>query len=218
MYSPNKLFLFAITGFCFLIKILPSVLSHFGMDIRLDNTYPWTFTPIFAVGLFGLALFRDVRLGFLVPLLAFLAGDLVIGLIMGLQYGVSEGLAFAIYPSQVMNYFSLIMACSIGLILRQVQTSGLRAGTLVVVSLLAPILFFLSSNLGVWAFDIHIGYPKTLAGLKQCYLAGLPFLKNSVISTLFYSALLFSPLGISQLKKHQDVTARSSSSEPVLER
>ncbi|HWL11069.1 MAG TPA: DUF6580 family putative transport protein [Planctomicrobium sp.] len=205
MYQPNKTLLASLFGYCFLIKILPFVLMHFGMDIQSDATYPWTFTPLFAVGLFGMGLFKDLRMGFLLPVAACLAADVTIGVLAGMQYGLQEGLAYALYPGQVLNYLGLFAAIGVGLIIRRVR----NVGTVLVSAILAPVLFFLISNFGVWAFDTYIGYPRTLAGFQQAYFAGLPFLKNSLISTLAYSALLFSPMGIAQLKQNA-VASRSN--------
>jgi drug/metabolite transporter (DMT)-like permease len=50
-------------------------------------------------------------------------------------------------------------------------------------------VFFLLSNLSVF-LETNL-YPKTAAGLMMCYTAALPFLANTVMSDLLYSALLF---------------------------
>jgi hypothetical protein len=41
----------------------------------------------------------------------------------------------------------------------------------------------------VWAFTPW--YTKTLSGILQCYLMALPFLKNTLMSGLFYAVLFF---------------------------
>jgi hypothetical protein len=46
------------------------------------------------------------------------------------------------------------------------------------------LFFFFWTNFGVWYLDSWGMYPKTLTGLINCYINGLPFLKNDVISTL----------------------------------
>ncbi len=212
MYQPNKTLLASLFAYCFLIKVLPFALMHLGMDIQSESTYPWTFTPMFAVGLFGMAFFRDLRLGFLLPVAAWFAADLAIGVLAGLQYGLADGLAHAFYGGQVTNYVGLLAACGIGLLIRNIRNTG----TVLLSAVLAPVLFFLISNFGVWAFDTMINYPKTLAGLQTAYIAGLPFLKNSLVSTLAYSALLFSPIGIAQLKRHSVATSSVRATSSVV--
>ena len=57
-------------------------------------------------------------------------------------------------------------------------------------ALVTSISFFLISNFAVWA--VGGMYPKTLPGLAACYVAGVPFFRNTLASDLFFTALLFS--------------------------
>ena len=51
--------------------------------------------------------------------------------------------------------------------------------------------FFLLSNFVVW-LGLHIQiYPRTLAGLGACYVAGLPFYRNDLIATAVVAGALF---------------------------
>jgi hypothetical protein len=52
------------------------------------------------------------------------------------------------------------------------------------------LFFFFWTNFGVWFLDSWGMYPKTLAGLAQCYINGLPFLRPQIVSSL-----IFIPLG-----------------------
>jgi hypothetical protein len=61
---------------------------------------------------------------------------------------------------------------------------------LVFVGLSANIFFYLWTNLGVWVLDSWGMYTKDLPGLIKCYIYGLPFLKNQIISSL-----IFIPMG-----------------------
>ena len=47
---------------------------------------------------------------------------------------------------------------------------------------LASLTFFILSNLGSWYF----WYPHTLTGLATCYLAALPFYKNTFLSDILF--------------------------------
>ena len=55
-------------------------------------------------------------------------------------------------------------------------------------SLLSSLVFFIVTNFGVWVMG---WYPPTLAGLVNCYIMGLPFLRDFTVSTLLYSAVFF---------------------------
>jgi hypothetical protein len=49
--------------------------------------------------------------------------------------------------------------------------------------------FFVTSNLATWA-DGNL-YPRTVAGLGTCFWMALPFLKNTILSDLIGTAVLF---------------------------
>lgn len=66
------------------------------------------------------------------------------------------------------------------------NASALRVGA---VALTASVSFFLISNFAVWA--VWNMYPKTASGLAMCYVAALPFLRNAVVSDLFFTAAFF---------------------------
>jgi hypothetical protein len=79
-----------------------------------------------------------------------------------------------------------VMAMALGQILLRAKTTVARvaAGTL-----LGPTSFFLVSNYMVWASGW--GYPKTLGGLGACFVAGLPFYRNDLLSTGIVAGLAF---------------------------
>jgi len=55
--------------------------------------------------------------------------------------------------------------------------------------LASSVSFFLTTNFAVWAFDGI--YSHDLAGLTACYVAALPFFKNTIIGDLFWTCALF---------------------------
>jgi hypothetical protein len=136
--------------------------------------HPTNFSPIAALALFGGAQFADKRLAFLVPLAAMFLSDLVLGL---------HSLIPVIYGS-----FALIVC--LGFWLRRRQNVWTIGG----VAIVGALLFFILTNFGVWAMGQM--YPKTAAGLVACYVAAIPFFQNTLLSDLFYSALLFGGLAI----------------------
>jgi hypothetical protein len=137
------------------------------------------------------------------PVLAWLAADVLIGVSSIVRYGWSEGLSYALYPGQFLSYVGLMLVCGCGLLIRRSRNWG----TILAASLLGPTVYFLVSNFAVWAFDLGIGYPRTPAGLLEAYVAGLPFYRNQLLSTLGFSALLFSPLGMAQLERSDEAQA-----------
>jgi hypothetical protein len=131
--------------------------------------HPPNMTSVAAVALFGGAYFSDRRLAFLVPLSALFLSDVILGF-----YGHME----VVYAS-----FALIVC--IGLWLAK-NRSALRIAA---AALTSSVLFFLFTNFGVWAFDSL--YPRTLDGLMDCYIAAIPFFRNTFQGDVLYTAILF---------------------------
>ena len=71
--------------------------------------------------------------------------------------------------------------------------------------------FFLLSNFAMWfnsaSFGIEAMYPRTLHGLAACYLAGVPFYGNDLLSTGLFSAAFF---GLPVLVKRLAENTRSA--------
>ncbi len=63
----------------------------------------------------------------------------------------------------------------------------------------ASFLFFLISNLGVWFY----WYPQTWEGLLACYLAAVPFYKNTLLGDLVFG---YSYLAIKALVAKKSLT------------
>jgi hypothetical protein len=138
--------------------------------------HPWNLTPVGAMALFSGAVIRNRVMAFVFPLLAMLAGDLIVG--------------FHILMPVV--YASFLISTALGFWLRE-RRSGVRLGGVV---LLGAIQFFLITNFGVWA--LLNSYPKTFAGLMTCYTAGVPFFWNTLSGDVCYSALLFGGLFLAE--------------------
>ena len=129
--------------------------------------HPPNFTPIMAMGLLGGVYFKNRQFAVIIPLLAMLASDLVIGF---------HGTLIWVYSS-----IAIISLCASMLKPKMLDLGG--------ASLAGSIFFFIVTNFGVWMS--HSFYPKTLAGLSACYAAGIPFLQNAIVGDLLYVGILF---------------------------
>lgn len=126
------------------------------------------FTPIIAVALFA-AVYLKKPLSFLVPLIALFVSDAIIGFYGGLMIFV---------------YGSLLCITAFGFLMRNNVSIGYILGF----SITSATLFFVISNFGVWVTGL---YPRTFAGLLECYTMAIPFFRNTLGSTLIYSCTLF---------------------------
>lgn len=142
--------------------------------------HPPNFSPVAAVALFGGAFFANRTLAILVPIVALLISDLIMAAGNGGLYSSYLG-----STSQILVFGAMVLTSIIGFSLRNNKRSLPVIGAAIV----STALFFLITNFG--AFMSYAMYPKTFAGLGQAYVAGIPFLKWSLLSTLMYSGILF---------------------------
>ena len=133
-------------------------------------------TGIMAIALFAGYAGLEKKQAFLWPLMALLASNLIIEVLFRLNMFPFAGF----YKWQFIEYGILGFALTaLGIVFKKLKTTG------VVLSILSgPTLFFLISNFIVWyASRQTIGYSNNFKGLMDCYAAGLPFYRNSVLST-----------------------------------
>jgi len=88
-------------------------------------------------------------------------------------------------------YASFLVSVVIGFWLRRCR-SVVRIGAGV---LAGAIQFFLVTNFAEWATSTGT-YPKTVAGLIACYVAGIPYFWNTLAGDAFYAAVLFGGLAL----------------------
>jgi hypothetical protein len=139
--------------------------------------HPPNFTPIGAMALFSGAYLGRKALAFAAPLGALLLSDLVLGF----------------YHGQTTVYFAVALIVMIGMA-GLTRRSALRIGA---AALLSSILFFVVTNLGMWAFSGI--YPRTSVGLEACFIAAIPFFQNTIAGDLFYATLLFGGFRVAEL-------------------
>lgn len=139
--------------------------------------HPPNFTPITALALFG-AVYLDKKPArmlagwhvFLVPLAAMLISDYFIGF----------------YSGWVWVYASFLAIGFVGLWLRNHRGVAQTVGA----TFAGSILFFIVTNFGVW-ISSQVTYPPTLAGLSECYVAAIPFFRNTLLGDAVYVGLMF---------------------------
>ena len=141
-----------------------------GVSLRL-LPHPANFAPVAAVAIFGGAVLPR-RLAVWVPVAAMILSDALIGF-------YSYKIMFVVWASY------LLIAFASSHWLRQFK---LKNGILLTVS--GSIFFFLATNFAVWLWGGM--YARTWTGIAQCYTAALPFFRNTLLSDLFYTVMLFS--------------------------
>ena len=146
--------------------------------------HPWNVTAVTAVALFGGAMLRDWRLALIVPLTAMWLSDVVLNNLIYAQY--FDG--FVLWHSDLAwTYAAVALTVLLGRTLLSRRRGVLRVAG---VSVTASSLFFVLTNLGVWASGLL--YPLTAAGLLACYIAAIPFYAQQIVGDLVWCAVLFS--------------------------
>jgi hypothetical protein len=131
--------------------------------------HPPNVTPIAAMALFAGAQFGSRTAAFMLPLVALLLSDIILGF----------------YSSMVFVYTAFMITVVIGFWLKH-RVTPVRVLSAALVS---SVLFFLVTNYGAWlTLDM---YPKTPEGLLSAYVAGIPFFRNSVFGDLGYTMMVF---------------------------
>lgn len=144
---------------------------------RLIPHYP-NFTAVGAIALFGGAYLPNKKLAFIVPFIAMLLTDLIIGF---------HQTMWAVYLS-----FGLIVLIGLQVSKNKKITNILFA------TISSSILFFVVTNFAQWLSDPF--YAKTGAGLVLCFTMAIPFFGYTALGDLFYVGLLFGVFEIARAK------------------
>ena len=138
--------------------------------------HPPNFAPIAAMALFGGAYFSKKWAAFLVPIAAMFITDLILGF---------HATMWAVYLS-----FALIVVIGMMMIRQK------KVGNIFFASVTASVSFFIITNFGIWLSTPY--YAKTGTGLAACFTAAIPFFHQTLLSDLFFVAIMF---GLYELAK-----------------
>lgn len=188
MLKPRLPVLLTLLALSVVVRLVPYALSRLGVSIEHGNTiYPWNFSPILPICIFGGAFYARPLLAYAVPFATFLLGDLGIWALTGRA-------DWAFYPYQSVVYLSVALVATTGFALR-----GHRSWhTVGMAALVSSIGFFVLTNFGLWALSESALYPKTFAGLVDCYVRAIPYFRNTLISMAVFLPVLFSPAALKE--------------------
>ena len=147
-------------------KLTVIMLSFVGLTtiyFRLVSHTP-NFSPALTLALFSGALGEKKMSRYGVPLLIMFCTDLILGT----------------HATMPFTYISILLITWIGTFIRKHGLIHMSWGALI-----APLTFYVISNFGVWITTPL--YPKSLDGLVECYVAAIPFFRNSFIGTSLFS-------------------------------
>jgi hypothetical protein len=134
-------------------------------------TQHMNFAPVGAVSLFAGARMRGWQ-AYLLPIALMAATD-------PLLHGYSFATPF-VYASFLINVW-------MGSHLRRTEKPAWIGG----LAAIGSVQFFLLTNFAVWVNPAQAMYPHNFAGLGACFVAAIPFFRNTLLADLMYSAAFF---------------------------
>lgn len=179
-----------LTLLCFILAIALLRIANSAQLTPVAN-----YTPLGAMGLFGGAYFTSRWKAFAFPLLTILVSDIVINkVIFQGKYGIMYEGWYWIY-----GIFAIIVLFG-RIILQKINVQNI-----VLAAVIASVSHWVLADLTVWiggGTDLRTNLPLTRdwAGLQQCLIQGFPFMKNFLVGTLAYSALLFGSFELLQVR------------------
>jgi hypothetical protein len=157
----------------------------------------WCFTPTAAAAIFAGYYFFSVAVAVLVPLAILATSDLLLP-------------AHSNLPVMIATYAVMTIPVWLGRMIARAEQGTASLWRWAVCGLVPATLFWIVTNFAVWAFQSD--YPKSLAGLGECYAAAIPFYRWMLAGDLFYLAVLLGCLALaaSGRREAQPVTVRES--------
>lgn len=150
---------------------------------RIVPGRPYGFAPQIAMAFFAGAIIKDRKWAFALPLFSMVLSDVIYEALYSMGYSQMQGF----YEGQFTNYVLFGLITVIGFFIKKPNVLNVVIG-----SVIAPTVYFFVSNFLVWMSGTGgLQRPKTWDGLMMCFADGLPFYKNSLYGTLFFSAVLF---------------------------
>ncbi len=134
----------------------------------------WNFTPMAAVTAVGGYYFASTLAAVLLPVSVLVVSDLTLP--------VHDN-----YWVQASVHLMMVLPLLFGRMARG-RSPKTQVGLFALCGVAPAKAFFVVTNFAVWAFKSS--YPKTLAGLGECYAAGVPFYRAMLTGDLFYMTVL----------------------------
>ena len=148
--------------------MIPIIMMTLLVISRVISDIP-NFTATIALIMFTSYLIRDKFLSVLVILVSQIISDLYIGIYSSMFFVYGAYVFIALLSPIIMNKLSF--------------------KSVLISSLVTPTIFYIVSNFGVWITGST--YPLSLDGLIMCYVAGIPFFDETLLSTVVFSVTIY---------------------------
>ena len=140
----------------------------------------------------SLGIFLTLSLSRLIPhppnFTSLLALSFYVPAFLGLRYLPALIISFVL-TDMIIGFHALVLFTWLSVILIGLNTKYFLSNiyTRISGSLLGALLFFVITNFGVWSMG---SYGYTIDSIILCYALAIPFFGNTVISTIFFAAII----------------------------
>ena len=140
------------------------------------------FSPLISLAIFSSIHFRNKIFCYIALFLSLWISDFFIN---NFVYNTSTNIIWFYkgFYWQYFSYFAILILSSFF----YGQKISLKSVSILAIS--SSFIFFFVTNFGFWI--ISDLYEKNLHGLIHCYIAGIPYIKGTIIGSFFYTYLLF---------------------------
>lgn len=157
-------------------NILALILITLGVLCRVYQPI-YNFAPVVAIALFSGFVFKNRMFAISIAILSSLIGDAIIAYTNNYSF---------LHSTIVFVYGAYFMIVILG---EKIQKSTYPILSIATFGVVASLVFFVTTNLGVWLMDNM--YPKNSTGLIECFVLAIPFYKYSFVSDLIYIPIIF---------------------------
>jgi hypothetical protein len=156
-----------------------------GAFARLIPHMP-NFTPVESLTIFGAAYLSKKHWAFILSVFVMYVSDFIINNTIARSFFPDvEGI---VWFSNYMLYNFVAMALIVLVSSRIITKVNIK--NVGVSVLMASIIFFIITNFGSWAGDKSL-YSNDLNGLMASFTAGIPFFRNSLLSNIVFTTVIF---------------------------
>lgn len=163
------------------------------------------FTPVESLAIFGAAYLSKKHWAFIISVLVLYFSDFIINNTVARSFfpdvqGIVWFSSYMVYNFIAMALIVLVSSKIISKV--TVKNVGMSI-------LFASIIFFIITNFGAWADEKSL-YSSDFSGLMASFMAGIPFFRNSLLSNIIFTTVIFGSFEIyTSIATRQKSTAGS---------
>ena len=143
----------------------------------------YNFSPVIALAIFGAVHYKNIKLAYIIPLIALFFSDIIIN---NFIYNMSSNVVI-FYEGFYWQYISYALIIFLSSKYNHKKINIKKISFLVIST---SAIFFVITNFGFWLTSGL--YNHSIAGLFICYVNAIPFFEGTLLGTIFYTPIFIS--------------------------